>query len=91
MSDSNIGLSGKVTNEAGWTYHELNSESVQCTVENGFFGCANGMCINVSNVCDGKKNCDDGSDERDCKRLGYGIRLSGSQEQHKGRVEVKSK
>lgn len=60
-------------------------------MENGFFECHNGQCLNISNVCDGKKHCSDNSDEIDCTRLGYEIRLSGSQEKHKGRIEIKSK
>uniref|UniRef100_A0AAQ6AB54 EGF-like domain-containing protein n=1 Tax=Amphiprion ocellaris TaxID=80972 RepID=A0AAQ6AB54_AMPOC len=30
------------------------------------FRCSNGLCISKLKVCDGRKNCEDGSDERHC-------------------------
>ncbi|KAK6631387.1 hypothetical protein RUM44_005914 [Polyplax serrata] len=90
LSDTNAGLSGQVINENGWSYHERTSEAIRCTIENGYYGCQNGKCINITNVCDRKMNCDDGSDEKDCNRLGYGVRLVDSKEKHKGRVEVRN-
>ena len=91
LSDSNIGLSGQVINQKNWAYYEVIKESVQCKLEDGFYGCLNGKCINISNVCDGKNHCGDGSDENNCEKLGYGIRLAGSNEKFKGRVEIRSK
>ena len=32
------------------------------------FRCASGQCISNSQVCDQKKDCEDGSDEDDCRK-----------------------
>lgn len=54
------------------------------------FKCKNGKCIKENNVCNGKNDCGDRSDEADCPRLGYEVRLSSDTgKKHEGRVEVK--
>ncbi|XP_021942881.1 uncharacterized protein LOC110841538 isoform X2 [Zootermopsis nevadensis] len=88
LSDSNIGLSGSLVAEDGWDYYEVKSLSVKCDDK---FHCDNGKCINISLVCNGKNNCGDRSDEKNCSAayLDYSIRLAGSNISHEGRVEVK--
>lgn len=54
------------------------------------YKCNNGKCTDQSNVCNGKNDCGDRSDESDCPRLGYEVRLSSETgKKHEGRVEVK--
>jgi len=88
LSDSNIGLSGNLVPEEGWNYYEVKSLSVKC---DNNFQCDNGKCINTSLVCNGKNNCGDRSDEKNCSAsyLDYSIRLAGSNVSNVGRVEVK--
>ena len=31
------------------------------------YECNNGQCIDNDEVCDGREDCNDGEDERDCK------------------------
>ncbi|XP_053597438.1 uncharacterized protein LOC103578371 isoform X2 [Microplitis demolitor] len=88
LSDSNIGATGALEAVTGFDYYEMIDLSVDCT---GMFVCNNKKCINQTQVCDGKNDCNDRSDESTCKpeKLDYGIRLSGSENEHEGRVEVK--
>ncbi|XP_014277870.1 low-density lipoprotein receptor-related protein 1B [Halyomorpha halys] len=36
-----------------------------CSIENGRFKCSQDLCIGIHQVCDGKKDCEDGKDETD--------------------------
>lgn len=54
------------------------------------YKCKNSKCIDQNHVCNGKNDCGDRSDEAECPRLGYEVRLSSdSGKKHEGRVEVK--
>ncbi|PSN37221.1 hypothetical protein C0J52_12660 [Blattella germanica] len=89
LSDSNVGLSGGLIKQSGWDYYEMKSHSVVC---DGRFKCDNGKCLNVSKICNGKNDCGDKSDEKNCSAeyIGYEIRLAGSNFTNEGRVEVKA-
>ena len=38
----------------------------QCTCNGGYFQCEHGGCVSADSICDGQKNCGDGSDEAFC-------------------------
>lgn len=88
LSDSNVGSSGALQPTEGYDYYEMTALSIDC---NEMYTCENKKCINQSQVCDGKNDCGDRSDENICNlsNLDYGIRLAGSENNYEGRVEVK--
>lgn len=88
LSSDNLVTTGALKAEAGYTYFEMTSRAIDC---NRKFICDNKKCINQTEVCDGKNNCGDRSDENICtaENLDYGIRLGGSDNNYEGRVEVK--
>lgn len=54
------------------------------------FRCGDGNCVRNSQVCDGVNDCSTRKDEEQCEHLGYQLRLSGGEQPHMGRIEVKS-
>lgn len=52
----------------------------------GKFVCGDGKCIEQAKVCNGKHDCENRADERNCSHIGYEVRLSNK---HQGRIEVK--
>ena len=88
LSDRNIGMTGAIKPDNEYDYYELKERSFNC---NGKFICENHKCINQTQVCDGKNDCNDRSDEKICTRenLDYDIRLAGTNSSDEGRVEVK--
>ncbi|XP_034934293.1 neurotrypsin-like [Chelonus insularis] len=88
LSNNNVGTSGALEPAVDFDYYELIDLSMNC---DGMFVCGNNKCINQSQVCDGKNDCGDRSDEDICnpEKLNYAIRLSGSENDFEGRVEVK--
>lgn len=53
------------------------------------FRCGDGNCVKNSQVCDGVNDCRTRKDEQHCEHLGYQLRLSGGEQPHMGRIEVK--
>ena len=90
LSDSNVGMTGSLQPNKEYNYYEMKDRSIDC---NGMFVCENRKCINKTQVCNGKNDCNDRSDESICtvENLDYQIRLAGSENDYEGRVEVKSK
>lgn len=88
LSDSNIGLTGALKSDRQFDYYEMTERSVNC---NGMYICNNRKCINQTQVCNGKNDCYDRSDESICtaENLDYDIRLAGTNNTHEGRIEVK--
>ena len=43
----------------------------QCTCNRGYFQCEHGGCVSADSICDGQKNCGDGSDEAFCTHALY--------------------
>ncbi|CAK9820681.1 Prss12 [Anthophora plagiata] len=88
LSDSNVGMTGSLKPNKEFDYYEMKSRSVNCE---GMFVCGNRKCINQTQVCNGKNDCNDRSDENICtvENLDYDIRLAGSDDKHEGRIEVK--
>ncbi|KAF7990581.1 hypothetical protein HCN44_000386 [Aphidius gifuensis] len=88
LSSDNLGTTGALKADADYTYFEMSSRAINCDRK---FICDNKKCINQTEVCDGKNNCGDRSDENICtaENLDYGIRLGGSDNKYEGRVEVK--
>ncbi|XP_063985117.1 uncharacterized protein LOC135166617 isoform X2 [Diachasmimorpha longicaudata] len=88
LSDHNVGSTGGLVPDEDFDFYEMNDRKMDCSE---MFVCKNKKCINQAEVCDGKNDCNDRSDESVCKleNLDYGIRLRGSEAPHEGRVEVK--
>ncbi|KAJ6627325.1 Neurotrypsin [Pseudolycoriella hygida] len=54
------------------------------------FDCGNGVCLSSQKVCDGRNDCGNRLDEKNCKHISYDVRLSGDGDrQNMGRIEVK--
>ncbi|XP_076673301.1 uncharacterized protein LOC143371719 isoform X4 [Andrena cerasifolii] len=88
LSDSNVGMTGSLKPDSEFDYYEMKERSLNCE---GMYVCGNQKCVNQTQVCDGKNDCNDRSDENICtaENLNYGIRLAGSNNSHEGRIEVK--
>ncbi|XP_043522584.1 uncharacterized protein LOC122535258 isoform X3 [Frieseomelitta varia] len=88
LSDSNVGMTGSLKPNKEYDYYEMKDRSVDCK---GMYVCENRKCINQSQVCNGKNDCNDRSDETICtvENLDYDIRLAGTENDYQGRVEVK--
>ena len=82
-------MSGSLAEIRGWSYFDR--KTVNCS--NGqSFKCPNGECISLMKICDKHNDCGDefSSDEEDCEsKLDFQIRLTGSENDYEGRVEVK--
>ncbi|CAL1544670.1 unnamed protein product [Lymnaea stagnalis] len=76
---------GKITPSPIYDYYELTSQ-LSCE---GKFVCDNGYCVDQSTKCDGRDDCMDLSDERNCGKgePDVSVALVGKEE-HAGTVEV---
>jgi hypothetical protein len=88
LTDSNVGMSGKMLEDSQWDYYELKSGSLTCDPE---LKCDNGKCLrSAAERCDGKNDCGDNSDEK--KNCGatqdLRLRLVGGRAENEGRIEV---
>ena len=60
------GLAGRMRPHGGFLDFRI-ERILQCS--NGFDFSANGECVSKSVVCDGRRDCRDGSDEKSCRKL----------------------
>ncbi|XP_020289719.1 uncharacterized protein LOC109857630 isoform X2 [Pseudomyrmex gracilis] len=88
LSAGNIGLTGALKPDKQFDYYEMKERSLNC---DDMYVCNNRKCINQTQVCDGKNDCGDHSDESVCtvENLDYDIRLAGANNSYEGRIEVK--
>ena len=90
LSEKNIGMTGALLSSDDDDYFEMIDYRTDCS---NMFVCQNKKCIHHIQVCNGKNDCLDRSDENVCtvKNLDYELRLSGTNLSYEGRLEVKSK
>ncbi|XP_029171270.1 uncharacterized protein LOC114940706 isoform X2 [Nylanderia fulva] len=88
LSNANIGLTGALKPDKHFDYYELRERSIDCS---DMYICNNHKCINQTQICDGRNDCNDHSDETICtaENLDYDIRLAGANNTYEGRIEVK--
>lgn len=48
------------------------SEGHEHPCDEGFYNCSTGRCIRAGLVCDGTPECEDGSDEDNCRKSTFG-------------------
>ena len=90
LSESNVGRSGGLARDRQWDHYEKTAEAASCA---GELECRSGKCLERGQICDGKDDCGDGSDESSCpsdRRPNLRLRLSGGRSANEGRVEVKA-
>lgn len=88
ISESNVGLSGKLVADWQWDFYELASESTTCPDR---LRCPSGKCLTEEELCDGKDDCGNKFDEQSCRhKPNLRIRLVGGRNSAEGRVEVKA-
>lgn len=88
LSDSTVGRSGGLVQEAGWEYYEMQTYAMNC---DSSFVCSDGQCLNSTQQCDGRKNCREGEDEDGCQsEINFEVRLVNGSSPSEGRVEVRA-
>ncbi|KAK8742142.1 hypothetical protein OTU49_002138, partial [Cherax quadricarinatus] len=86
LSNSNVGLSGGLVPAEDWEYYELKNLTVDCT---NMLVCNDNKCIDMTLVCDGRRDCKEGEDEKCASQLNFDVRLVNGSGPHEGRVEVR--
>ncbi|XP_071057276.1 uncharacterized protein [Onthophagus taurus] len=87
--DTNLGETGSLFILPNYDYYEYKNFSMDCAEK---FICSNRKCIEKHKMCDGKFDCVDKEDEKNCDRekIGYSIQLIGSNKTNEGAVHVKA-
>lgn len=87
LSEDNVGTAGRLEGDRQWDHYELRSQRVTC---NETLRCPSGKCLeDGARLCDGKDDCGDKHDERDCDaRPNVRLRLAGGRANNEGRVEI---
>ena len=81
LLEDNIRSSGKLIYDGDWDYYERGDTQGVCDQQ-----CGNGKCLNEQQICDGKYDCADKSDEMDCQiKPNLEIRLVGGSTPNEGK------
>ncbi|CAG0882026.1 unnamed protein product [Cyprideis torosa] len=87
LSDQNEGTSGAVVEDQRFFFYERKEFVIDC--RKGFV-CSNKKCIKKDEVCNGKQDCGDESDEVDCEIPEVEVRLVGGMKPSEGTIEIKA-
>ncbi|CAB4062623.1 SVH1 [Lepeophtheirus salmonis] len=90
LNEEDIGSMGMKREDPEWDYYQNINTGNFC--ENEELTCPSGKCLKENEICDGKSDCSDNYDERDCSdKPNVEIRLIGGKAgPHEGRIEIKA-
>ncbi|XP_050720144.1 uncharacterized protein LOC127000445 isoform X2 [Eriocheir sinensis] len=88
LSGSTVSRSGGLEEAPGWEYYEMHTHAMDCTAS---FVCGDGLCLNSTQRCDGRRDCKEGEDEDGCQDdINFAVRLVNGSSPNEGRVEVRA-